>query len=319
MTTPFSAAASHLSPAELEECRETYASRSGLRNWNRMMRVVRRVHLYSGLFLFPWVLLYGVTAMLFNHPGVFPEQTLATFPAAETGSPLFGLPSAGETANQVVAALQTQHPARFGDLAVSAESLPFYPFGAAVTAKGPDAEYNLSVELTDGSGVLRVKPVVPPDGSVPFAGGVPVSVPSPLVDRVTEGTKSVLAERGFNADAVTFRGPPDLYFQVTSSGETWPVKYNAVTGTVSSVEPMSWRRYFLRLHTAHHFPSAIGPRWFWAVAVDVMFVAMVFWGLSGLLMWWQIKSVRWVGLVTVVTGAAMALWMVIAMHGAMIN
>ena len=37
------------------------------------MRLVRRVHLYSGLFLVPLVLLYGVTAFLFNHPAAFSE------------------------------------------------------------------------------------------------------------------------------------------------------------------------------------------------------------------------------------------------------
>lgn len=283
------------------------------------MRVVRRVHLYAGLFLFPWVMLYGMTAMLFNHPGVLPEQTMIALPAAETGSPLAGLPSASATAGQIVAALQTQDPKRFADLAVSPESEPFYPFGAPVNAKGPDADYNLSIEMADGSGMLRVKPSAPTDESRPFAGGVKVSVPSSLVERVTEGTKILLKDRGYEADSVTFRGPPDLYFQVASGGQTWPVKYNAINGVVSAVAPMSWRGYFLRLHTTHVFPSSIGPRWFWAVAVDAMFLAMVFWGISGLLMWWQIKSVRWAGLVTVIFGAAAALWMGIAMHGAMIN
>ena len=46
---------------------------------------------------------------------------------------------------------------------------------------------------------------------------------------------------------------------------------------------------------------------------------MVFWGLSGIFMWWQIKSVRWIGLATVALGAVIALGMGIAMHGAMIN
>ena len=31
------------------------------------MRWIRTLHLYSGLFMLPWVFLYGFTALLFNH------------------------------------------------------------------------------------------------------------------------------------------------------------------------------------------------------------------------------------------------------------
>ena len=40
---------------------------------------IRRSHLYFGLFLFPWALLYGVTAFLFNHPTAFSDQKSITF------------------------------------------------------------------------------------------------------------------------------------------------------------------------------------------------------------------------------------------------
>jgi hypothetical protein len=146
-----------------------------------------------------------------------------------------------------------------------------------------------------------------------------VSLDSPLADRVAAGTKQLLTDQGYEVDTVTFRGPPDIYFEATSGGVTTPVKYNAVNGTLSAVAPISWRQYFLRLHTAHHFPHAIGPRWFWALVVDAMFVAMVFWGISGLFMWWQIRSVRWVGLATVLGGALLAVALGISMHGVMIN
>ncbi len=290
-----------------------------MRRWNRAMRLVRRVHLYSGLFLFPWVLLYGVTAMLFNHPGVLPDIAIESIPAAAPDSPLSGLPTATETADRVVKALREKSPGQFSDLAIVSAAPPFYPFGAPATAKGEGQEFNLSIEMTDGSGVIRARPIPTVETAGPFARPVPVALESPTIDRVTEGVKQVLKERGHEVESVTFRGPPDLYFQVALGGQTWPVKYSAVNGTLTGVQPLSWRGYFLRLHTAHHFPSALGPRWFWALAVDVMFLAMVFWGISGLFMWWQIRSVRWVGLATVALGAVLALWMGFAMHGAMIN
>jgi len=311
--------ASTLTEEQIEEGRRVFAQRAGTRRWNRVMRVVRRVHLYSGLFLFPWVMLYGMTALLFNHPSVLPDISLEVIPPAAADSALFGMPTAAETAGQVISTLKTQDPEKYADLAFAPGSKPYYPFGAAASAKTAEHGLDLSIELTDGSAVLRKRPVAQPDASRPFSPPVLVSVPSPIVERVTEGAKGLLAERGHAVDTVVFRGPPDIYFDVESGGQVTRVKYSAVNGTLTAVAPLSWRQYFLRLHTAHHFPHTVGARWFWAIAVDVMFGAMVFWGVSGLLMWWQIKSVRWLGLATVVCGAVIALAMGVAMHGAMIN
>ena len=60
------------------------------------------------------------------------------------------------------------------------------------------------------------------------------------------------------------------------------------------------RSFLLRLHTAHGYPTdaSNGVKFWWAVIVDVMAVAMVAWAATGLLMWWQMKNLRRAGLVT---------------------
>ena len=47
------------------------------------MRWIRRIHLYAGLLMFPWVLLYGFTALLFNHSTLLPgpDTTIHHFQA----------------------------------------------------------------------------------------------------------------------------------------------------------------------------------------------------------------------------------------------
>src|SRR5262245_19068501 len=40
------------------------------RRWSAALRWLRRIHLYSGLLLFPWILFFGVSGLLFNHPNV---------------------------------------------------------------------------------------------------------------------------------------------------------------------------------------------------------------------------------------------------------
>jgi hypothetical protein len=84
---------------------------------------VRPVHLYLGLFLFPWALLYGVTAFLFNHPTAFGDQLTATFGRdAFAGTPLEGTPDPQAIAEQVVAKLnETQRPTSTYTLAGAAK------------------------------------------------------------------------------------------------------------------------------------------------------------------------------------------------------
>jgi hypothetical protein len=47
-----------------------------------MLMVVRRSHLYFGLLLVPWAILYGVTAYLFNHPTHFSSTTQKSISSA---------------------------------------------------------------------------------------------------------------------------------------------------------------------------------------------------------------------------------------------
>jgi hypothetical protein len=74
---------------------------------------------------------------------------------------------------------------------------------------------------------------------------------------------------------------------------------------------MPLRHFFLRMHTSHGQSPTWNGRSFWSLAVDTMAIAMVFWGISGIIMWWQIKRTRWIGAVIIglslLTAGAMAI------------
>ena len=64
---------------------------------------IRKLHLYSGLFLIPWTLLYGVTAFLFNHPTAFSDAPMSMFGRESTaGTALENLPQPPDMAAKVV-------------------------------------------------------------------------------------------------------------------------------------------------------------------------------------------------------------------------
>jgi hypothetical protein len=145
---------------------------------------------------------------------------------------------------------------------------------------------------------------------------------------VTLGTQiaELLSNKGaidvdFDPKQLRISSVPDLVFFVKADGESWECRHNPLTGalstklegSVAATAAPSWRRFLLRLHTAHTYPSEGGARWYWAVIVDVMAFVMVFWGVSGIVMWWQIKSTRRFGSAAMFVSLIFAAWLVYAM------
>ena len=298
-------------------------SRARLR-FNQGMRVIRRVHLYAGLFMVPWVFLYGISALLFNHPDAFADAPSVAFTADEARSTALGsIPRAEDLAEQVVAALNRKQEA-------GKEGAPGYRLiesaGAefsrdlAATVKGDGKEYSVRINLEDGSGTVR--PVVKKANKpAPFVSKAGLKLDPPPFEGATRGLPDLLGKLGYTARDVTIRNVPDLSFAMLGpQNETWRVTYNAGTNQVSGrrddvpgIAP-TLRRELTLLHLAHGFPRQTNARWVWAIFVDLMFVSMVGWGATGLAMWWQMKNVRKIGAVVLVFSVITAALLAIAMH-----
>lgn len=307
----------------------------------RLLYAVRRLHLYLGLFLFPWAVLYGVTAFLFNHPSAFSDAPTATFgPAALVGTPFEQRPTARQLAEQVLAKLnEKQKPATPYALAGEAKFAREFAFA---TVKADGQTVSVLVDVKAGTGTVRsqpAKPMAEPE-KPPFAVGrgespgrrppmvresaEGIKLDDPIHEKIKASVPTILERTGFPAGEVTVTSVPDVQFPILADGRTWTATYNPMTGTVGGTpaeakpeSELGWRRFLLRLHTAHGYPGEQNARWFWAVVVDVMAFVMCFWGVSGLFMWWQLKATRKLGFVILVLSAVAATALGFAMHTAM--
>ncbi|MFO0852537.1 MAG: hypothetical protein U0871_28850 [Gemmataceae bacterium] len=286
----------------------------------QVMHLVRRAHLYLGLFLLPCAVLYGVTAFLFNHPTAFSDQPTATFGRSATaGTPLENLPAPAEQAAVVVARLNERlkpdQPLILTDPTRAGYNREF----AFATVKADGKTVSVLFDVKTGGGTVRMatdSPPPPPVEKAPFAVGSPAPrspqgkgrkqaadtrpaddglfLDQPLHERVKAAVPTVLERTGFPAGDVTVTSVPDLTFPVTAGGKTWTATYNPMTGGVSgqpadavAAPEMTARRFLLRLHTAHGYPGEPNARWAWAVLVDATAGVLCFWGVSGLFMWWR--------------------------------
>ncbi|WP_406697720.1 hypothetical protein V5E97_02550 [Singulisphaera sp. Ch08] len=287
-----------------------------------LMYWTRRLHLYSGLFLFPWVMLYGVTALLFNHPEVFPDQFRRRLEAADVaGTGLDRLPAPAEAAAQLVAALNK--PSHGGERSqrnyslVDPETAAYTRDFIAARSRGDSEEHSIVLDLETGTGTVSTR-ALPQGGRPPFAPGDPKPERS-LAERVKAGVPLALERKGLTSGTTRITFAPELTFLVAVDGTTWRASYNVQTGALTGRRPesggnLSPREFLTRLHLTHGYHSHGWARIVWAVFVDVMFATMLFWGLSGLLMWWQMRSTRWLGGVVLCLGVTIAFLLTIGMY-----
>ncbi|MBM3979184.1 MAG: hypothetical protein FJ304_02650 [Planctomycetes bacterium] len=301
----------------------------------RAMHAVRRAHMYCGLFLLPWAILYGVTGFLFNHPTAFADAPMKSFGAGELNDTPFALrPTSAGVAEQVVAALRGYGADARPLTVVEPEKARYTRDFAFATVRTDDQEISVLFDMTSPNGTIRPKPAAPrppkkPDAPKPFAHGPRLDstvarfvTEKPLDERVRDTVPMVLDRAGFPKGTVTVTSVPDLTFLATDGATTWRVTYNALAGTVSAApaesapppDELTTRRFLTRMHLAHGFPGSTNTKWFWALIVDAMALVMVFWGASGLFMWWQVKASRKLGLVVLLLSAAAATALGLGMH-----
>ena len=333
--------------------------------------LLRRGHLYAGLLMLPWVFLYGITGLLFNHPTWFSDQKILSFGRPETkGTLLEKVPTASESAAEVVAAINARGGEEYRLVAPEEARYERGGLSAVVTRDGKS--YAVTLRPDGEGGTVREAPAGGRVGSpalartgreVGAAGGggtEPKGEPrragrggenrggrggesrggreggsaspfdvrgglglasSPL-DRLEGGLPLVLAKIGLaGAKVVEVKAAP-LSFQMEGGGSRWLVTYALQPGSVTgrpadpaTTRELSTRRFLLSLHTTHGYPATFNARWIWAVLVDVMSLIMVFWGVSGLVMWWQIKKTRRIGTIMMALSIAAAAWVGVEMHG----
>lgn len=294
------------------------------RRWNQVMRLVRRVHLYSGLFMFPWVLLYGTTGMFFNHPRALTGSEVRTFRAAEIADgSLTRLPSPEQMAERVVAAVnQSRTEADGQQITLTDFRSPQYNNYLTFSVRTSDAEHTVTINPVTGDGEVHTVPVVPDeeDPPGPLADVRRVEVDGNVSDAARACIPNLLTELGLpSGEAVAGRPPVNLTFSAEVDGEPALLAYNLSNSSLTTTSeadgsPLSTKSFMQRLHLSRGYVPHWNAEWVWAVLVDGMFLSMVFWGVSGLFMWWQIKRTRWFGAGVLLASLLTTVVLVAGMH-----
>jgi hypothetical protein len=284
----------------------------------KVLKFVRRAHMYAGLVMLPWVLFFGLSGMLFNHPNVGEDVEGQRVPAQELEKVGGVRPwQAQVAAARVVEALNAQslQGAR-GPYRLDESFESSFEGVTLLSAPAPDGRYLLLLDMERAAGVLVTRKRRPsPEGSA-FP-ETQLELPELSTRDLEDKLQGLLRELNLPALEALRAHPkiaPELRLRVRDEGgQLWNLTYNTSSGELKGRRSDAFpnigiTQLFAKLHTTHHFPMRVGATFFWAVFEDLLGLIMVFWGLSGLVMWWQMKPTRTAGIVSIVLAIGVALF-----------
>ena len=305
-------------PVEVSGDAPRPAPRRKKKAWNACMKLVRRVHLYSGIFMFPFVLLYGVTGWLFNHPSYFTGDETTALVASEVADGKLGeLTAPNLIATEIVAAINKNlSSAGDADDATDAPQVvltdvrePQYSGFMSFNVRGENGTHSITLDPSTGDGEVRTRPQSDTEREQaaqrkqdnPLHTVRKVQIEHNAVAEAKEVLPAALKQLGLDGDKVeSGRRSPSLSFSADVDGVPTIINCNLGNGEILAVRedalPETKTKNFLqRLHLSRRYSPHFNIQWFWALLVDGMVLSMVFWGLSGMIMWWQIKRTRLLG------------------------
>jgi hypothetical protein len=242
--------------------------------------------------MLPFVLVYGLSAFFFNHPGGAAAITVLPRPTNRIEADATALAAMVATA-----------------LGVPADG---------VTDARLEGEWTFEFE-TDG---MRRRLALPIDDAPPTlrhvpsttarTERVPASVFASLNDAALAAARRALANAGLPDADLRRTGAPTLRY--ATAEHTTSVSLDRGQATQRSAAAFDLARLLMRLHTAHGHGDH-WARFAWATVVDLMAASMVLWAGSGLVMWWQRRSHRRAGLLVLVVSVTSAVTIAVSMAG----
>lgn len=285
---------------------------------SRLLILLRRVHLYAGLFLLPWVLLYGVTGAMFNHAGLFNVGETQVIGSGGTHASTFAeFPQGDELADAVVQALRQAAP----DVAVTRQVDHPAEFTNELMFELRESGQRHVVQLNPLTGSASVTTQPDQDNSPQRLLSELHHVQlTPDPHRIARQAAAQVLQQAEvqTAQAPAPLGWTKLNFLADIDGQPARITYVLKDGHVDifqyTGEPEAGlRNFLLRLHTSHGQSPHWNGRSLWSLLVDAMALAMVTWALTGLVMWWQIRRTRLWGTAVIVLSAVTATGLYLAM------
>ena len=259
----------------------------------KFYKLNRRIHLYTGLFMIPYIFIFGLSGFLFNHPTALINRTSQSFELdnGESFAPLF--PNINALASSVTDSLISEG-------LISSPEIKDIRYSNTMILRNLNdiADYRINADIPSSKVQLMT---LPDFAENTFITRGNYSFPSTInSNELLMKAERLLISKGINPGASRVQRIPNLVFDLSNSDKNYRVSYDLTNGNYR-VDDLNKRKFkinylFTNLHEQHGYPVAgFSIRWLWVFFADTLAILMIVWAISGLIMWFQMKRLFAIG------------------------
>jgi len=272
-------------------------------------RLNRRVHLYAGLIMIPYIFIFGISGFLFNHPTLLIDRSVTSFELNEQD----GFQSLFPNSNQLAASL-TDSIVNSG--LISNPTIENVKYNRTMILRNLNdvADYRIQVDIPTSKVQQMTLPDFAENTTIArgkYNLGININ-PDQLFTRVDH----LLHTQGIEPGISRVQRIPDLIFDLTSEDAEYRVSYNLTNGNYR-INDLSKRKfkinYFLvNIHQEHGYPvSGFSVKWLWVFFADTLSILMIVWAISGIVMWYKMKKLFTIGAVLLAISVLVSIILII--------
>ena len=269
----------------------------------------RRVHLYAGLIMIPYILIFGVSGFLFNHPTLLIDRSVKSFELVERE----GFNSLFPNINQLAASIADSI---VNSGLISNPIIENVKYNNTMILRNLNdvADYRIQVDVPTS----KVQQMTLPDfaeNTIIASGNYNLGVNINSDDLFTR-VDQLLKAQGIDPGVSRVQRIPDLIFDLKSNDSQYRVTYNLTSGNyrISDLNKRKFKvNYFLvNIHQEHGYPiSGFSIKWLWVFFADSLSILMIIWSISGIIMWYKMKKSLTIGAVVLATSLLISIIIII--------
>nr|WP_299272502.1 PepSY domain-containing protein [uncultured Psychroserpens sp.] len=254
----------------------------------------RRIHLYAGLFMIPYIFIFGLSGIIFNHPTILNDRSFDSFILDKEESFASTFPDVEKLATSITNSIVR-------DGLISNPEIKNIKYNGTMILRSMNdvADYRMNVDIPTS----KVQLLTLPD----FVNNTEVSSGNYATSNINSKdllykAEQVLKKQDIVPGKSRIQRIPNLEFDLENDTGNYRVTYNYTSGNYR-VNDLGKRKFKLNylltnLHQVHGYPVAgFSVQWLWVFFADSLAVLMIIWAISGLIMWFKMKRLFTIGVI----------------------
>ena len=272
----------------------------------------RRIHLYAGLIMIPYIFIFGLSGLLFNHPTWLINRSSETFTLNKTHDFKNMFPNLDVLANSVKDSLINK-----GELFEGEMTDVEYDNSMILRNINKIEDYRLNVDIPSSQAQLMNLPDFVDNTSV-SRGNIKFDSLVSINDLLLN-MENIIRAKQLTPGKSRVQRIPNLTFKLSDNDKNYGVQYNLTNGNyrVMNLNNREFKtNYFLvNLHQVHGYPTkGFSIEWVWVFFADCLAFLLIIWAISGFIMWYKMKRFFVIGAVLLCVTGIVSLYLLFSQY-----